>query len=100
MRFSSPQEYKDDFLFNGVGLTLQNIGCGYSRRITFVASAGHLNDNDNYFYSDSRKHGFAFQPEHVSVGEKFTIFDINRRPVGHAEIVEIQVSLRGPNAPA
>ncbi len=79
-------------MFGGNGLTLQNIGFGYSRRITFVPPSGCLNNNDNYFYSDSRKYGFAFQLEIVSADEKYTIYDVSHHPLGHLQIVKIQVS--------
>lgn len=70
---------------------MQSIGYGYSRRITFAAPPGQLNNNVNYFYSDSRKYGFAFQPQLISIGEKFTIYDISHHPVGHVEVLKIQV---------
>jgi len=90
-KFISPQKYEDDFLFEGNALKLQSIGYGYSRRITFAAGPGQLNKNDNYFYSDSRRYGFAFQPQLVSVGEKYTIYDVSHHPLGHLEIIQIQV---------
>lgn len=90
--FTFAQEFKDEYLFDGNGLTLQNIGNGYSRRIVFAPSNGQLNNNTNYFWSDSRTWGFAFQLELVSVGEKYTVYDISNHPVGHLEIVQLQVS--------
>ncbi|XP_065200264.1 uncharacterized protein LOC135831590 isoform X2 [Planococcus citri] len=84
------EEFKDEYLFNGNGLTLQNIGNGYSRRIVFAPSSGQLNNNPNYFWSDSRTWGFAFQLQLVSVGEKYTVYDISNHPVGHLEIVQLQ----------
>lgn len=92
--FNYLQVYREDYLFGGNSLTLQSIGYGYSRRITFAPPPGQLNNNGNYFYSDSRPYGFAFQPELVSIGEKYTIYDISHHPIGHLEIIKIQVLVK------
>lgn len=79
-------------LFGGKALTLQSIGKGYARRFTFEADPNHLNDNANYFWSDNRPEGFAFELEIISDGDKFTIYDANHEPQGTVEVLKIEVS--------
>ncbi|XP_014254362.1 uncharacterized protein LOC106669406 [Cimex lectularius] len=81
---------KIKWLFNGRALELQSIGRGYSRRITFKADKGNLNDNEFYFWADSHAEGFAFEIEVVSPGDKFTVFDANRVAVGTLEVLSNQ----------
>uniref|UniRef100_A0A0A9YBD2 Exoglucanase A n=3 Tax=Lygus hesperus TaxID=30085 RepID=A0A0A9YBD2_LYGHE len=80
----------EKWLFKGRALALESIGRGYSRRITFKADPGKLNDNPHYFWADSCPEGFAFEIEIVSAGDKFTVFDANRLPVGFLEILSNQ----------
>lgn len=82
---------KSNYLFNGKALTLLNIGRGYARRLTFESGESKLNNNENYFWSDSRPEGFSFEIEVVSVGDKFTIFDTNNESQGTLEVVQLQV---------
>ncbi|GLH03621.1 Protein of unknown function [Gryllus bimaculatus] len=77
-------------LFGGRALTLQSIGRGYSRRLTFEPNPGSLNDNENYLWSDSRPQGLAFELEAISPGDKFTLQDVNHVIAGTAEIIQIQ----------
>ncbi|KAK9506370.1 hypothetical protein O3M35_008322 [Rhynocoris fuscipes] len=84
--------HQEKWLFKRRALELESIGRGYSRRITFKADRGNLNNNSNYFWADSRPEGFAFEIELVSPGDKFTIFDANRVPVGTLEITRNQVA--------
>ncbi|XP_069683620.1 uncharacterized protein [Periplaneta americana] len=77
-------------LFNGRALQLQSIGRGYSRRLTFQADSNTLNNNTNYFWSDSRPEGFAFELELVSPGDKFTLHDANHVAAGTLEILHIE----------
>lgn len=79
-------------LFNNRALTLTSIGRGYARRFTFEADLNQLNNNDNYFWSDNRPEGYAFELEVVSEGDKFTIFDINMESQGTLEVLQIEVS--------
>ncbi|KAK4872871.1 hypothetical protein RN001_014900 [Aquatica leii] len=76
-------------LFDGKALTLKSIGRGYSRRFTFESESNIK--NDNYFWSDNRPEGFAFELELVSVGDKFTVFDVNHEAQGTLEILKIKV---------
>lgn len=79
-------------MFGGRALALQSIGSGYARRFTFQPDEGKLNENENYFWSDSRPDGFAFEIEVISVGDKFTIFDANNVAVAILEVVDAKVS--------
>jgi len=79
-------------MFNGRALQLLNIGRGYSRRLTFQADSNTLNNNDNYFWSDSRPEGFAFELEVVSTGDKFTLQDTDHTAAGTLEILQNSVS--------
>lgn len=79
-------------LFNNEALTLKSIGRGYARRFTFEAPVNQLNNNNNYFWSDNRSEGYAFELELISEGDKFTIFDSNKEAQGFVEILNIEVS--------
>lgn len=79
-------------LFDERALTLKSIGRGYARRFTFEADKPKL-DNDNYFWSDNRPEGYAFELELISEGDKFTFFDHNEEPQGTVEILKIKVSI-------
>jgi len=81
---------KQKCMFNGKALTLRSIGRGYARRFTFEADENHLNNNENYFYSDNRSEGYAFEWEPVSEGDKFTIFDMNNEAQGTLEVLKIE----------
>lgn len=85
-----PLSVKPKYLFGGKALTLQSIGRGFARRLTFEPFNSKLNDNDNYFWTDSRPEGFVFEIEAVSVGDKFTIYDANHEPQGVLEVVQQQ----------
>jgi len=74
-----------------------SIGRGYSRRLTFEASPGLLNDNDNYFWTDSMPSGYALQLHVVSAGENFTVYDANNFPVATIEITKVTVILKQLN---
>ncbi|XP_018323655.1 uncharacterized protein LOC108735921 [Agrilus planipennis] len=78
------------YLFNGKALTLKSIGRGYARRFTFEADKGCLNNNENYFWSDNRPEGFAFEMEIVSEGDKFTIYDVMQEAQGTLEVLKIE----------
>lgn len=67
---------------------------GFARRLTFQPDAGKINGNENYFYSDNRPDGYAFELELISEGDKFTMFDINHEPQGTVEILNIEVCWR------
>ncbi|XP_026734448.1 uncharacterized protein LOC113498583 isoform X1 [Trichoplusia ni] len=87
-----PLSVKPKYLFDGKALTLQSIGRGFARRLTFEPLGSKLNDNENYFWTDSRPEGFLFEIEAVSVGDKFTIYDANHEPQGILEVVQQQKS--------
>ena len=60
------------YLFEGRALTLQSIGLGYGKRLTFTGNS--LNFNDNYFWSDSDPNGFAFSLDAVQPADRLTIY--------------------------
>ncbi|XP_044269859.1 uncharacterized protein LOC123014691 [Tribolium madens] len=76
-------------LFNDSALTLKSIGRGYARRFTFEATDS-LNNNENYFWSDNRPEGYAFELEVISEGDKFTIFDMNKEAQGIVEVLQLE----------
>lgn len=77
-------------LFEGRALTLESVGRGYGKRITFQAPPGGLNDNDNYFYSDTIAQGFGFSPVAVEVGDRFRIRDADsEEPCGDLAVAEL-----------
>lgn len=75
-------------LFNDKALTLTSIGRGYARRFTFESDK--FNHNDNYFWSDNRPEGYAFELELLSEGDKFTFFNPNGEPEGIVEVLSIE----------
>ncbi|CAG9840508.1 unnamed protein product [Diabrotica balteata] len=79
-------------LFDNKALTLQSIGRGYARRFTFEADQNRLNNNENYFWSDNRPEGYAFELELLSEGDKFTFFNPNGEAEGIVEVLTIEVS--------
>ncbi|XP_052711948.1 uncharacterized protein LOC128186203 [Crassostrea angulata] len=79
-----------DFLFNGEPRMLQSIGLGYGKRLTF--SGETLNNNENYFWSDSRPEGYAFTVCAVEAGDKFVIYDEMSHVVGDVDIIEVEES--------
>lgn len=79
-------------LFHEKALTLKSIGRGYARRFTFEAENNCLNNNENFFWSDNRPEGYAFELELISEGDKFTFFDVNGESQGTVEILNVEVS--------
>uniref|UniRef100_A0A6P7GN29 Uncharacterized protein LOC114344675 n=1 Tax=Diabrotica virgifera virgifera TaxID=50390 RepID=A0A6P7GN29_DIAVI len=77
-------------LFDNKALTLQSIGRGYARRFTFEADENQLNNNENYFWSDNRPEGYAFELELLSEGDKFTFFNPNGEAEGTVEVLSIE----------
>jgi len=63
------------YLFNGNALQLVNIGMGYGKRMTFKPDIHNLNNNSNFFWSDSYPEGYGFEPQAVFCGMKFDIMD-------------------------
>lgn len=78
-------------MFDNRALELISIGRGYSRRLTFEASPGLLNNNENYFWTDSMPFGYAIQVHVVSVGDIFTVYDANNVAVASLEVTKIPV---------
>lgn len=63
----------NEYLFDGEAKYLESIGLGYGKRITFEGET--LNENNNYFWSDSHVHGYGFQLETISHEDIYNIFD-------------------------
>lgn len=71
-------------LFNGAALVLQAIGRGYGKRLTFASN--DLNNNNNYFWSDSNPEGYGFSIQAVSPGDGFRIMSSSGKELGHAQV--------------
>lgn len=78
-------------LFNGDALRLVSIGMGYAKRLTFAPSPNCLNNNSNYFWSDSYPDGLGFEPRALHVGMKFNIYAGDQR-LGYANVYRADVS--------
>lgn len=63
----------DDYLFEGKAKYLESIGLGYGKRITFEGDT--LNENENFFWSDSRIHGYGFLLQTIRNEDTFHILD-------------------------
>lgn len=77
------------FLFGGRPLHLESVGRGYGKRITFEAPPGGLNDNDNFFYSDTIAQGYGFAPVAVQVGDRFRVQDSEGEECGDLVLDEL-----------
>jgi len=77
------------YLFRGKALALQSIGMGYGKRITFEGDT--LNQNSNYFYSDTNPAGFALSLVAVSAGDQFTVTTPEtEHPVAEVRLIEVE----------
>lgn len=86
------------FLFGGRPLRLDSVGRGYGKRITFEAPPGGLNENDNFFYSDTIAQGYGFAPVAVQVGDRFRVEDSQGDVCGDLlldELINEQTELSG-----
>lgn len=72
------------YMFGGAALTLQSIGRGYGKRLTF--SSDRLNDNENYFWSDTNPEGYGFSIQAVSPEENFRIISSSGEELGRAQV--------------
>ncbi|XP_037287972.2 uncharacterized protein LOC119180931 isoform X1 [Rhipicephalus microplus] len=77
------------FLFGGRPLHLESVGRGYGKRITFEAPPGGLNENDNFFYSDTIAQGYGFAPVAVQVGDRFRVQDSEGEECGDLVLDEL-----------
>ncbi|KAL1462818.1 hypothetical protein WDU94_014625 [Cyamophila willieti] len=78
-------------LFNGEALRLVSVGMGYAKRLTFAPSPNQLNNNSNYFWSDSYPDGLGFEPRALHVGMKFNIYAGEQR-LGYAKVYRADAS--------
>ncbi|XP_054719727.1 uncharacterized protein LOC129229443 [Uloborus diversus] len=75
----------DEYLFDGKSLHLESIGLGYGKRLTFQSET--LNENKNFFWSDSRTHGYGFTFQPIEQDDIFRIKDIsNGQTVGKVTV--------------
>lgn len=58
---------------------------GYGKRITFKSNMHNLNNNTNFFWSDSYPEGYGFEPQAVFCGMKFDVMDDTQR-IGEATV--------------
>ncbi|KAL8573585.1 hypothetical protein ACOMHN_047855 [Nucella lapillus] len=76
------------YLFEGRALTLQSVGLGYGKRLTFAGDS--LNFNDNYFWSDSDPNGFAFSLDAVHLGHQMMVYGAEGSGViGEVKVVRV-----------
>ncbi|XP_042218431.1 uncharacterized protein LOC121863739 [Homarus americanus] len=71
-------------MFSGAALTLQAIGRGYGKRLTFASD--NLNNNENYFWSDSNPEGYGFSIQAISPGDDFKIISSSGKDLGRARV--------------
>ncbi|ROT69316.1 hypothetical protein C7M84_012510 [Penaeus vannamei] len=60
------------------------IGRGYGKRLTFASTS--LNNNENYFWSDSHPEGYGFSIQAVVPGDSFRIMSSSGEEVGRAQV--------------
>ena len=73
------------YLFGGRALLLKSVGIGYGKRITFASEK--LNENRNYFYSDTNEDGYGFELVTITEGDVFTVFSKELgRSIGQAHV--------------
>ncbi|XP_064112972.1 uncharacterized protein LOC135219817 [Macrobrachium nipponense] len=71
-------------LFGARALTLQSIGRGYGKRLTF--SGDKMNQNENYFWSDTNPEGYGFSIQAVAPGDAFRIMSSSGEDLGRAQV--------------
>ena len=74
-------------LFDGQAKYLENIGQGYGKRLTFETD--DILENDNFFWTDSNEHGYAFSIEAISVGDVF-VAKLGNRELGFVKVTNVQ----------
>jgi len=74
-------------LFDGEAKYLESIGQGYGKRLTFETD--DILENDNFFWTDSNEHGYAFSIEAISVGDIF-VAKLGNRELGFVKITSVQ----------
>ena len=81
-----PLDFISSF-FNGQALTLEKLGMGYGKRLTFESE--FKNENDNYFWSDSNPGGYGFSPVALEPGMKMEVFYGDKLHLGTTVIEEV-----------
>jgi len=72
-RYKVRKNLTEEYLFDGKAKYLESVGLGYGKRLTFEGDS--LNENENYFWSDSRVHGYGFLFQTIEKDETFNILD-------------------------
>ena len=84
-----PLGNSEKHLFEGKPLQLLTIGRGYARRLTFKPAPGCLNDDQNYFWTDSWPNGFGLELQLTNPGEEYTMLNVNHLAVAHVTIMSL-----------
>lgn len=72
-RYKVRKNLSEEYLFGGEAKHLESIGTGYGKRITFEGET--LNENENYFWSDSSVNGYGFTFQAISNEDVLNILD-------------------------
>lgn len=84
------------YLFRGAALRLESIGRGYSRRLVFEPdSSCSLNENENFFWTDSHPGGVALELQVVDVGDSFHVISPAGVLLGQCDVIKVLVSDEG-----
>ncbi|XP_070567567.1 uncharacterized protein [Ptychodera flava] len=83
VRINGTEKYQ----FKGKPLRLQSVGKGYGKRLTFAGKS--LNQNSNFFWSDTHDQGYAFSIHAVFENDEFGIYDSNHRHIGSAVVESV-----------
>lgn len=76
-----------DYLFDCKAITLQRIGIGYGKRLTFKSDS--LLTNDNFFWSDSSELGYAFSVSVIDVNSVFEVY-MNEICIGECRVTSVK----------
>lgn len=77
----------NQYFYKNEARTLESIGMGYGKRLTFTGD--QLNNNECYFWSDSEPVGYAFSIHAVDEGQKFLLMDSEEAVVGEGVVASI-----------
>lgn len=72
-RYKVRKNLSTEYVFGAKALHLENIGQGYGKRLTFEGET--LNENNNYFWSDSHLNGYGFTLQVLGENEVFNIIN-------------------------
>lgn len=75
------------FFYGGEAKTLESVGMGYGKRLTFTGDS--LNNNDCFFWSDSEPNGFAFSVSAVEAGARLAVVGLDDCQLGEATVTAV-----------